>query len=251
MSRDLVNLRCKTPVQRRSKSASTESASHLPTTADAAGRTSSDPLPPQSQSVKRLADAARRIELLVGYTRKEAAPFAAMNPRIARAKRLGPPGGILERAAAAAMTRLVLSAPARRLAKTWQRYCGRSATIDSQRACAATEAASRKAVWTDSTRPGCTSISSRRHLAAGGKPAAPVAAQGADRTKSRPKCSLGKRGVSGHSGSIAPRNRGFSAPPGSAPRSVARIPPIAVGNRPRRGSVGQQRRTSRRHLRSP
>ena len=129
MSRDLVNLRCKTPVQRRSKSASTESASHLPTTADAAGRTSSDPLPPQSQSAKRLVDAARRIELLVGYTRKEAAPFAAMNPRIARAKRLGPPGGILERAAAAAMTRLVLSAPARRLAKTWQRYCGRSATF--------------------------------------------------------------------------------------------------------------------------
>jgi len=76
-----------------------------------------------------LADAARRIELLVGYTRNDAAPFAAMNPRIARAKRFGPPGRILERAAAAAMTRLVFSAPARRLARTWQGYGGRSATF--------------------------------------------------------------------------------------------------------------------------
>ncbi len=76
-----------------------------------------DPLPAASDADDRLADAARRIELLVGYTRNDGAPFVAMDPRIARLKRLGPLGAAVERAAAAALTRRVFSRPARRLAR--------------------------------------------------------------------------------------------------------------------------------------
>lgn len=87
-----------------------------------------DPLPASSDADQRLADAARRIELLVGYTRNDGAPFVAMDPRYVRARRFGPVGAVIERAAAAAMTRRVFSVPARRLAKTWRGYGGRSAT---------------------------------------------------------------------------------------------------------------------------
>jgi para-nitrobenzyl esterase len=89
----------------------------------------SDPLPAASEADGRLADAARRIELLVGYTRNDGAPFVAMNPRIARLKRLGPVAAVVERTASAALTRRVFGKPARRLAKTWRRYGGRSATF--------------------------------------------------------------------------------------------------------------------------
>jgi para-nitrobenzyl esterase len=88
-----------------------------------------DPLPAASSTDARLADAARRIELLVGYTRNDGAPFVAMNPRIARLKRLGPIGAAVERAAAAALTRRAFGKPARRLAKAWRRYGGRVATF--------------------------------------------------------------------------------------------------------------------------
>jgi para-nitrobenzyl esterase len=87
-----------------------------------------DPLPPASETDDRLADAARRVELLVGYTRNDGAPFVAMDPRIARMKRLGPVGAVIERAASAALTRRVFGTPARRLAEAWRGHGGRSAT---------------------------------------------------------------------------------------------------------------------------
>jgi para-nitrobenzyl esterase len=87
-----------------------------------------DPLPAASETDDRLADAAPRIELLIGYTRNDGAPFAAMAPRIARAKRLGPVGVVIERVSAAALTRRVFGVPARRLAEAWRRYGGRSAS---------------------------------------------------------------------------------------------------------------------------
>ena len=89
----------------------------------------SDPLPPAFDADDRLADAARRIELLVGYTRNDGAPFVAMNPRVARLSRLGPVGAVMKRAASAALTRRVFGMPARRLAKAWRRNGGRSATF--------------------------------------------------------------------------------------------------------------------------
>ncbi len=88
----------------------------------------SDPLPAASHADDRLADTARRIDLLVGYTRNDGAPFVAMDPRIARLKHLGPVGAVIERAASAALTRRVFGMPARRLAQTWRGYGGRSAT---------------------------------------------------------------------------------------------------------------------------
>jgi para-nitrobenzyl esterase len=88
----------------------------------------SDPLPDASDTDRRLADAARRVDLLVGYTRDDGGPFVAMDPRIARVKRLGPVGALIERAATFAMTRRVFGAPARRLAKAWRKYGGRAAT---------------------------------------------------------------------------------------------------------------------------
>jgi para-nitrobenzyl esterase len=88
-----------------------------------------DPLPAAANADDRLADAARRIELLVGYTHNDGAPFVAMDRRVERLKRLGPVGAAAERAAAAALTRRVFSAPARRLAATWRGFGGRSATF--------------------------------------------------------------------------------------------------------------------------
>jgi len=87
-----------------------------------------DPLPTDSDADERLADAARRIELLVGYTRNDGAPFVAMDPRVARLKRLGPAGRAVEQAAAAALTRRAFSRPARDLVKQWRTHGGRVAT---------------------------------------------------------------------------------------------------------------------------
>jgi para-nitrobenzyl esterase len=88
----------------------------------------SDPLPSASEAGDRLADAARRVELLVGYTRNDGAPFVAIDRRTARLKRLGLVGAVIERAAAAVLTRRVFGMPARRLADAWRGYGGRSAT---------------------------------------------------------------------------------------------------------------------------
>jgi para-nitrobenzyl esterase len=87
-----------------------------------------DPLPAAPDAAERLAEAARHVELLVGYTRNDGAPFAAMDPRTARLKRLGPVGTAVERAASAALTRRVFGVPARRLAEAWRGHGGRSAT---------------------------------------------------------------------------------------------------------------------------
>lgn len=87
-----------------------------------------DPLPTDSDADERLADAARRIELLVGYTRNDGGPFIAMDPRVTRLKRLGPAGPAVERTVAEVLTRRVFAAPARRLAKQWRGHGGRVAT---------------------------------------------------------------------------------------------------------------------------
>ncbi|AGB26536.1 carboxylesterase type B [Mycobacterium sp. JS623] len=88
-----------------------------------------DPLPSEAEVDAWLADAAKRVELLVGYTRNDGAPFVAMSARVARLKRFGPLGRIAERVAAAAMTQRAFGKPARRLARQWREYGGRSATF--------------------------------------------------------------------------------------------------------------------------
>jgi para-nitrobenzyl esterase len=89
----------------------------------------SDPLPPQSQAEERLAAVAPRIDLLVGYTRDDGAPFVAINPRIVRLKGFGPLGRAVERTASVVLTRRAFGAPARRLAKFWRDHGGHSATF--------------------------------------------------------------------------------------------------------------------------
>ena len=87
-----------------------------------------DPLPAASDADGRLAHAAQHIELLVGYTGNDGAPFVAMEPRMARLKRVGPLGAVIERSAVFALTRRVFRVPAGRLAQAWREYGGRAAT---------------------------------------------------------------------------------------------------------------------------
>lgn len=70
------------------------------------------PLPHAADVAGRIADAAGRIELLVGYTRDDAAPFVAMFGQAA--------GG----EATAGLTELQFGAPAEELANTWTGHGG-------------------------------------------------------------------------------------------------------------------------------
>ncbi|MUL84273.1 MULTISPECIES: carboxylesterase family protein [unclassified Mycolicibacterium] len=72
------------------------------------------PSPDAADVPDRIADAAGRIELLVGYTREDAAPFAAMFGQAA--------GG----EATEALTKLIFGAPTEELAATWTRHGGRA-----------------------------------------------------------------------------------------------------------------------------
>ncbi|AKS31149.1 carboxylesterase family protein [Mycolicibacterium goodii] len=72
-----------------------------------------DPLPSADDLPGYFADAAGRIELLVGHTRDDAAPFAAMQPEFAELSDL---------------TELIFGAPARELAAQWNDLGGQAAT---------------------------------------------------------------------------------------------------------------------------
>ena len=77
----------------------------------------------------QLADAAKRVEILVGYTRDDGRPFVSMDPRGARVQRLGPLGAALTAAIGRNLTRTEFGRPAIDLARTWERAGGRSATF--------------------------------------------------------------------------------------------------------------------------
>lgn len=72
-----------------------------------------DPLPSAADLPGYLADAAARIELLVGHTRDDAAPFVAMHPEFADLPDL---------------TEVIFGAPAAELAARWNDLGGRAAT---------------------------------------------------------------------------------------------------------------------------
>ncbi len=86
------------------------------------------PLPAAGDVSRRIAAVAARVELLVGYTRADAAPFVEMMRRAAAVKRLGPPGSMAMRVISAAVTKRVFGGPAHRLAETWRANGGRAAT---------------------------------------------------------------------------------------------------------------------------
>ncbi|TRW79895.1 carboxylesterase family protein [Mycolicibacterium sp. 018/SC-01/001] len=72
--------------------------------------------------------AASRVEILVGFTRDDALPFALMDARGARLRRMGAPGRAAMSLVAQAVTRRVFGAPAVALAEAWRAAGGRAHT---------------------------------------------------------------------------------------------------------------------------
>lgn len=88
-----------------------------------------EPLPSESEVEQRLADAASRVEILVGYTRNDAQPFVTMSPRGSRLRRIGPLGTALAMLVGQKMTRRVFGRPAIEFADAWRAAGGRAATF--------------------------------------------------------------------------------------------------------------------------
>lgn len=86
------------------------------------------PLPAPSDVPGAIAAAAGRIELLIGYTKDDAAPFVAMDPRVARLNRVPALGRLAVRAGSKAVTKQAFSGPAERLAQAWRSHGGRVGT---------------------------------------------------------------------------------------------------------------------------
>ncbi|MGA5541568.1 carboxylesterase family protein [Mycobacterium sp. NPDC051198] len=85
-------------------------------------------LPAPADVPGAIAAAARRIELLIGYTKDDAAPFVAMDPRVARLNRVPALGRLAVRAGSKAVTKQAFSGPAERLAQAWRSHGGRVGT---------------------------------------------------------------------------------------------------------------------------
>lgn len=87
-----------------------------------------DPLPPEEEMGPGLDAAASRVELLVGATRDDAAPFLALDPRLQRLLRRRATGPVARRGFTAVATRRLFTGPALKLARRWQRAGGRVQT---------------------------------------------------------------------------------------------------------------------------
>lgn len=79
-----------------------------------------DPLPAAGEVSARIARVARTVDLLVGCTRLDAAPFVEISPRASRLRALGPFAKPAARVASATMTRQIFDGPARRFADRWR-----------------------------------------------------------------------------------------------------------------------------------
>ncbi|MGF0319690.1 carboxylesterase family protein [Nocardia fluminea] len=86
-----------------------------------------DPLPITLHQA--LAEAAPRVELLIGYTRDDAAPFVAMDPRAGAFAELGPLGRRIERFVARRITAKVFGDATTELARNWNDVGGDVATF--------------------------------------------------------------------------------------------------------------------------
>jgi para-nitrobenzyl esterase len=83
------------------------------------------PLPPAREWGDRLAEAAGRVDLMVGYTRYDAASLIAMRPPLNRLMRLGRGGtAVLKALSVVPTARLFGRCPIRRLAAVWRRHGG-------------------------------------------------------------------------------------------------------------------------------
>jgi para-nitrobenzyl esterase len=89
------------------------------------GRT---PLPPAAQLEERLAEAAQRVELFIGHTADDAAPFVLVNPRVAALARVRALQQLVVRSATGRMTRRVFGSAVGRFADDWTANGGQVAT---------------------------------------------------------------------------------------------------------------------------
>jgi para-nitrobenzyl esterase len=85
-----------------------------------------DPLPPARDMSRHLAYAALRVEILVGYTRNDAAPFVGMDPRARRLQRRGRVGKAVTRLLGKTMTGRIFGRPAVDLARFWTASGGKA-----------------------------------------------------------------------------------------------------------------------------
>lgn len=84
------------------------------------------PLPPAAEWRERLTEAAARIDLVVTYTRHDAATFLAMRPVLGRLYRLGAPGRLVLRAASTVTTTTIFGRySVRPLRAAWRANHGR------------------------------------------------------------------------------------------------------------------------------
>jgi para-nitrobenzyl esterase len=87
------------------------------------------PLPAADEMPVRLAEIANRVELLIGFTKDDAAAFTALNPTARRLDRLGKPGRIILRHKTSMATDTIFASPAKKLARAWRSYGGTVATF--------------------------------------------------------------------------------------------------------------------------
>ena len=86
------------------------------------------PMPPASELEARLADAAQRVELFIGHTADDAAPFVLMQPRVAALGRVRPLQQLVVRSATGPMTRRIFGSAVGRFADDWTANGGEVAT---------------------------------------------------------------------------------------------------------------------------
>jgi para-nitrobenzyl esterase len=86
------------------------------------------PLPAAEDVPQRLADAAGRIELLIGYTKDDASPFVAMDSRIQTLGAIKLAERLAIRAIAPSVTQRVFGGPVEPFVETWRSHGGRASS---------------------------------------------------------------------------------------------------------------------------
>jgi para-nitrobenzyl esterase len=84
------------------------------------------PLPSSIEDAFRVT--APDVELLIGFTRDDAAPFVAMNPHISRLHKLGPFGKVVARRVTRHITAKLFGDPTEAVASLWREAGGKAAT---------------------------------------------------------------------------------------------------------------------------
>jgi para-nitrobenzyl esterase len=87
------------------------------------------PMPAEEATARRLADAARRVEILVGYARDDGNAFVSLAPQAIRLRRFGPLGNVVVKRVAKTITKRAFGAPATELAAAWTANGGHAASF--------------------------------------------------------------------------------------------------------------------------